>query len=72
MKENNGNGFLLCPTRIDSSSPQPIITHLISKELCLQRQREFFHKCHSCKNSMSWQAKIQIESVDFRKTQNTR
>ncbi len=71
MKETAGNGFLNCPSRLDSS-PNPIITHLISKELCLQRQREFFHKCHSCKNSMSWQAKTQTESVDFRKTQNTR
>ena len=27
---------------------RPLITHSISSGLCLQRQRDFYHKCHRC------------------------
>ena len=36
----------LCPSVEGSSSP--LITHRIGVEVCLARQRTFFHKCHRC------------------------
>ena len=35
-----------CPTL--SGDERPLITHSISSCLCLERQREFYHKCHRC------------------------
>jgi hypothetical protein len=26
----------------------PLITHLIGAEVCMSRQRGFYHKCHRC------------------------
>lgn len=36
----------LCPT-VDGKS-SPLITHLIGVDLCMSRQRGFYHKCHAC------------------------
>ena len=36
-----------CPTP-GGSAPPPLITHRIGEEVCLLRQRTFFHKCHRC------------------------
>ena len=36
----------LCPSVEGSASP--LITHRIGSEVCLARQRTFFHKCHRC------------------------
>jgi len=36
-----------CPTP-GGSAPPPLITHRIGGEVCLLRQRTFFHKCHRC------------------------
>jgi hypothetical protein len=36
----------LCPS-VEGSAP-PLITHRIGVEVCLARQRTFFHKCHRC------------------------
>lgn len=36
-----------CPTP-GGSAPSPLITHRIGGEVCLLRQRTFFHKCHRC------------------------
>jgi hypothetical protein len=35
-----------CPTV--QGSPSPLITHRIGVDVCLARQRTFFHKCHRC------------------------
>ncbi len=36
----------LCPSVEGSASP--LITHRIGVEVCLARQRTFYHKCHRC------------------------
>jgi hypothetical protein len=36
----------LCPSVEGSASP--LITHRIGVEVCMARQRTFFHKCHRC------------------------
>ena len=36
----------LCPSVEGSASP--LITHRIGLDVCLARQRTFFHKCHRC------------------------
>lgn len=36
----------LCPSVEGSASP--LITHRIGVDVCLARQRTFFHKCHRC------------------------
>lgn len=36
----------LCPT-VDSNAT-PLITHLIGADVCMSRQRGFYHKCHRC------------------------
>ncbi|MBL9080081.1 MAG: hypothetical protein JNL08_21490 [Planctomycetes bacterium] len=36
----------LCPSVEGSASP--LITHRIGTDVCLARQRTFFHKCHRC------------------------
>lgn len=36
----------LCPS-VEGSAP-PLITHRIGVEVCMARQRTFFHKCHRC------------------------
>ncbi|MHC5064888.1 MAG: hypothetical protein ACYTG5_13045 [Planctomycetota bacterium] len=35
-----------CPST--NGAPRPLITHRIGTDLCLQRQRENYHKCHRC------------------------
>jgi hypothetical protein len=35
-----------CPS-VEGSAP-PLITHRIGVDVCLARQRTFFHKCHRC------------------------
>ena len=35
-----------CPTH--EAEGRPLITHQIGACQCLQRQRESYHKCHSC------------------------
>jgi hypothetical protein len=36
----------LCPSV--EGSPSPLITHRIGVDVCMARQRTFFHKCHRC------------------------
>jgi hypothetical protein len=36
----------LCPSVQGSNTP--LITHRIGVEVCMARQRTFFHKCHRC------------------------
>lgn len=36
----------LCPSVEGSASP--LITHRIGSDVCMARQRTFFHKCHRC------------------------
>lgn len=36
----------LCPSVEGSGSP--LITHRIGVDVCMARQRSFFHKCHRC------------------------
>ena len=36
----------LCPTVEGNATP--LITHLIGVDVCLARQRGFYHKCHRC------------------------
>lgn len=36
----------LCPTVEGNATP--LITHLIGVDVCLSRQRGFYHKCHRC------------------------
>ena len=46
--------YILCPTR---STPEPaLISHLISRDICGQRQDENFHKCPTCVRSRIWKA----------------
>jgi hypothetical protein len=35
-----------CPS-VDGSAT-PLITHRIDSDVCMARQRTFFHKCHRC------------------------
>jgi hypothetical protein len=35
-----------CPS-VEGSAP-PLITHRIGVDVCMARQRTFFHKCHRC------------------------
>lgn len=35
-----------CPTL--PGDDRPLIAHTIANPLCLQRQRDFYHKCHRC------------------------
>ena len=45
-----------CPS-VDGSAT-PLITHRIDSDVCMARQRTFFHKCHRCiyrGKSASWE-----------------
>ena len=42
----NAKAMRQCPTL--SGDQRPLITHSIESCLCMQRQREFYHKCHRC------------------------
>ena len=47
----------LCPSV--EGSPSPLITHRIGVDVCMARQRTFFHKCHRCVyrgKAADWQA----------------
>ncbi|MCB9870238.1 MAG: hypothetical protein H6836_01305 [Planctomycetes bacterium] len=35
-----------CPTL--TGDERPLIAHSIAECLCVERQREFYHKCHRC------------------------
>ncbi len=35
-----------CPTRTDGA--HPLIAHWITPAVCLQRQRQLYHKCFAC------------------------
>ena len=35
-----------CPTL--RGEERPLIAHSIANALCMERQREFYHKCHRC------------------------
>ncbi|MCK6479542.1 MAG: hypothetical protein HUU06_05235 [Planctomycetaceae bacterium] len=46
--------YILCPTR---ATPEPaLISHLISRDICVRRQDENFHKCPTCVRSRIWAA----------------
>ena len=36
----------MCPTQ--AGDMRPLITHMVPRELCSKRQREFYHRCHRC------------------------
>lgn len=39
-------GLQLCPTRIDAA---PVLfAHVVSPQMCQQRQRDHYHKCFTC------------------------
>ena len=40
--------YILCPKRPDNE--EGLITHLISRDICRERQLAFFHKCPNCMN----------------------
>ncbi len=40
--------YILCPKRPDNE--EGLITHLISRDICRERQLAFFHKCPNCLN----------------------
>lgn len=42
----SATGVRQCPTL--PQVERPLIAHTIGKNLCLSRQREFYHKCHRC------------------------
>ena len=44
--------YILCPQR--PNDEPGLITHLISKEICGERQAENFHKCGNCIRSRVW------------------
>ena len=41
-----GSQVRQCPTH--TGSDRPLIAHSIAVNLCLSRQRDFYHKCHRC------------------------
>ena len=42
----NPPGLQLCPTRIDAA---PVLfAHVVSPQMCQQRQRDHYHKCFPC------------------------
>ena len=46
--------YILCPQRPENA--EGLITHLISVDICRQRQDSGFHKCPNCVRSDSWTA----------------
>ncbi len=44
--------YILCPTR--PPGQESLISHLISVDICTQRQSENFHKCPTCVRSRLW------------------
>ena len=44
--------YILCPQRPDNEPG--LITHLISVDICRQRQEDGFHKCPNCVRSDVW------------------
>jgi len=44
--------YILCPQRPENVAG--LITHLISVDICRERQSEQFHKCPNCTRSDSW------------------
>lgn len=41
-----GQATRQCPTVVGKTTA--LITHMIEPQLCLKRQREYYHKCHRC------------------------
>jgi hypothetical protein len=46
--ENPPQGMHLCPTRVDLEDT--LFAHLITKDICQQRQRQHYHKCPTCQH----------------------
>jgi hypothetical protein len=48
--ENNPppQGMRLCPTRVDLEDT--LFAHLITQDVCQERQRGHYHKCPTCKH----------------------
>ena len=44
--------YILCPQR--ETEVPGLITHLISRDICDQRQSEHYHKCPNCVRSRIW------------------
>jgi hypothetical protein len=42
----NPPGLQLCPTRIDAAPM--LFAHVVSPQMCQQRQRDSYHKCFTC------------------------
>lgn len=51
---NEEDYYILCPTR--PLGTESLISHLISTDMCAQRQEAQFHKCPNCIRSRIWQA----------------
>ncbi len=45
--------YILCPKK--PAGEGVLIQHLISKDICEERQDEGYHKCPSCVRSRMWQ-----------------
>jgi hypothetical protein len=52
--DNEDDYYILCPTR--PTEEPTLISHLISRDICEQRQAANFHKCPNCVRSRLWKA----------------
>ena len=46
QSSRNGCSLRLCPT--PRGEARTLITHHIGVDVCMARQRDFYHKCHRC------------------------
>lgn len=53
--------YILCPQR--ATEVPGLITHLISRDICEQRQGESYHKCPTCIRSAIFRARNGIAAV---------
>jgi hypothetical protein len=54
IADNEDDYYILCPTR--PTEEPTLISHLISRDMCEQRQAANFHKCPNCVRSRIWKA----------------
>lgn len=55
----------LCPT-VDGTA-SPLITHRIGVDVCMARQRTFYHKCHRCQyrgKAATWEPEPQTAMLN--------
>ena len=64
MSEDNGSvPMRQCPTRADAH--RPLISHLITVDLCLARQRESYHKCLGCQFRNAAATEVTVRRVEL-------